>query len=30
MIIADYPIESEGEDKLRRTPLAKKVAELQR
>ena len=28
MIIADYPIESEGEDKLRRTPLAKKVAEL--
>lgn len=28
MIMADYPIENKDEDKLRRAPLAKKVAEL--
>jgi predicted KAP-like P-loop ATPase len=28
MIMPDYPIENSDEDKLRRTPLAKKVAEL--
>ena len=28
MILPDYPIEKTGEDKLRRTPLAEKVAEL--
>ncbi len=28
MVMSDYPIENKDEDKLRRAPLAKKVAEL--
>lgn len=28
MILPDYPIEDKDNDKLRRAPLAKKVAEL--